>query len=193
MIEGIEEAVRARQPDYPPDMSMAGTNSYSHACRVVGYSPGYCVCLHKIAAYERDGTVRGSPDCEKAISMKTCPASSLRQQEREAGKALFYVDRQLLREEMDKRFAAANASFAPTKTTPAPKVTTVTKPQKPAPSVIKDTTDGIHPETNGYAAAINAAIKEAQQQSAPKESVPSPSRPSSLLDVARKHMGNKEA
>lgn len=197
MIEGIEEAVRARQPDYPPNMSMAGKNSYSHSCKVVGYTPGYCVCLHKIAAYERDGTVRGSPDCEKAISLKTCPATNLRQLEREAGKALFFIDRDILREEMDKHFNSIHPSFA--RTTPAKSAfnQSSSKPESkpapaPKPTVKSDDRLMDMPESEGFAAAINIAIKEAQTAvPALKEEVPPPSnKPKSLLDVARKQMGN---
>jgi len=46
--------------------------------------------------------------------------------------------------------------------------------------------------TDGYAAAINAAIKEASDQPnpEPKVSAPQPStKPVSLLDIARMHAG----
>ena len=198
MFDSINEAVRSAQPDYPPEQSMAGINSFNFGCKPVGYSPGYCVCLHKLAAYERDQGLKSYPECEKAIRNKECPALAMRKEEREAGKALYFIDRNLLREEMNRRFADANAAFRPTKTpVPAPKTTTAAPATKPAPKVKSDHRLMAMPE-DGYAAAINAAIAETNTAPAPitpeepKAAAPSPSeqpkRPS-LVEMARMQMG----
>jgi hypothetical protein len=173
MFDAIETAVRARQPIYPPEQSAGGINTFTvKGCKVVGHTPGYCVCLNKIKAYERDKALTSYPECERAISGKVCPALDMRREEQVAGQALYFIDRALLREEMDKAFASSSARFAPTKTV------VTTKPTRAAPTTLKDTTEGIHPTAsvfepeNGYAAAINAAIKEAATQ--PAEPIPEP-------------------
>ena len=191
MNDSVIEAVKARQPDYPPEQSMGGVNTFSHGCLVVGYSPGYCVCLHKIAAFERDGDLKQYPECGKAISFSTCPALKMRAEEREAGKALYFIDRTLLREEMDKHFAATTPSFRPTKTE-VPK----TAPVKvsAAKKVADHLTTMPTPEIDGYAAAINAAITALpadEPKEEPKVVVPSPSvaKAPSLVDMVRMQMG----
>lgn len=191
MMDAVNAAVLARQPDYPPEQSMGGINAYNFSCKPVGYSPGYCVCLHKIAAFERDSKLAAYPECEKNIRNKDCPALRMRAEERAAGKALYFIDRQLLREEMDKHFKEITPSYRA-----APKPLTTSRPAAkkaeptPAPSsnVIADMPD------EGYAAAINAAIAQTsveQPKEEPKVTAPSPSdskRPS-LIELARMQMG----
>jgi len=200
MFDAIETIIRDRQPIYPPEQSAGGTNTFTvKGCKAVGHTPGYCVCLNKIKAFERDKALTSYAECERAISSRACPAIAMREEERTAGKALYYIDRALLREEMDKAFAEANASFRPTKTTPAPK-------PEPTRTTAKKVSDHLTtmptPEIDGYAAAINAAIKEAAQQPAsaptpePKVASPSPSPVTSglsMIERTRLQMGlNKE-
>lgn len=200
MNDAIHEAVKARQPVYPPEQSMGGVNSYNFSCRTIGYSPGYCVCLNKIAAYERDGDLASYPDCGKAIRNKDCPALKMRTEERTAGHAIYFIDRALLREEMEKQFAATTPSFRPTKTE-APK----TAPVKA--SVAKKVADHLTtmptPEIDGYAAAINAAIAATPAVEAPTPApaetaqTPDPvavttKRPS-LMEMAQMTMGNNRS
>lgn len=190
MNDDIHSAVRARQPDYPPEQSMGGINAFNFGCRPLGFSPGYCVCLNKIMAYERDGKLSAYPDCEKAIRNKDCPALGMRQEERVAGKALYFLDRNLLREEMDKHFKETMPALRPAK---APALTKSAPKPAPAPATPVTPLAGAE---DGYAAAINAAIAEAAteppKQEAPKEAAPSPSaeikRPS-LMEMARAKMG----
>lgn len=204
MFDSIESAVRDRQPEYPAEQSAAGMNTFTvKGCKVVGHTPGYCVCLNKIKAFERDKALTSYPECERAISSRVCPAITMRQDEQTAGKALYYIDRALLREEMDKAFAGVSARFAPTKTV------TTTKPTRAEPTTAKKVVDHLTttptPEMDGYAAAINAAIKEAAQpapapastpKSEPKVASPSPSPVTpglSMIERTRLQMGmNKE-
>ena len=204
MNDQITRAVLARQPEYPPEQSMGGINTYTVSCRVVGYTPGYCVCLHKIAAFERDGELKSYAECDKGIRSGDCPALGLRAEERKAGKALYFVDRNLLREEMDKYFADQNASFRPARATPVKPsipldsgiVKKNTQPAKPAPSATVKSSI----EDDGYAAAINAAIRETQAAQKPEESMPQapvqsvePStKGMSLLELARLHLNKTQ-
>jgi hypothetical protein len=200
MFDTIEAAVRDRQPTYPPEHSAGGVNSYTvKGCKVVGHTPGYCVCLNKIKAFERDRALTSYPECERAISGKVCPALTMRAEEQAAGKALYFIDRALLREEMDKAFAGVSARFAPTKTvSPASKPNPASKPTVTPPAK-SDHRLMVPAETDGYAAAINAAIKEAAQPTPtpePKVASPSPSPVNSglsMIEKARLQMGlNKE-
>lgn len=191
MIDAIQEAVKARQPVYPPEQSMGGINSYNFSCKPIGYSPGYCVCLHKIAAYERDGDLPSYPECGKAIRNADCPALKLRAEEREAGHAIYFIDRNLLREEMEKQFAQSNAAFRATRAAAVKSTkTTAAKPETLAPS----TPVSFSGEGDGYAAAINAAISALpaeEEKEEPKVIVPSPSvaKAPSLVDMVRMQMG----
>jgi len=202
MNDEITRAVLARQPEYPPEQSMGGINTHTVACRVAGYSPGYCVCLHKIAAYERDSEIKSAPQCEQAIRNKECPALVMRAEERAAGKALYFVDRALLREEMDKFFATQNTQFRVTRPTPAKPATVSTgeikknnQPVKPAiTSTVKSNT-----EEDGYAAAINAAIREANvappeqpKPEAPAKSAPPSNQGMTLLEKALLHLNKTQ-
>jgi hypothetical protein len=212
LFDEIEAAVRARQSEYPPQQSGAGTNTYTIMCSVVGWRPGYCVCLAKIGAYERDHHLKSYPDCERGIRNKDCPALELRREEVTAGKALYYVDRQLLREEMDRRFDAMQNSYAPARArskpvspaiSAAPVSTSPAKPKdKPVPTPVRQP---VVPQFDdgGYAAAINAAIRQSAAPAVPiapvtkpepKVADPSPSpvkKGPSLLELARMQMGKQ--
>lgn len=193
-MDAINQAVMARQPEYPPQQSMGGINAYNFACKPIGYSPGYCVCLHKIAAYERDdGKLASYPECEKAIRNNDCPALKMRAEEQAAGKALYFLDRNLLREEMDKHFSASIPKF---RSDPKPFAGGRPAPKKAqTPQVAPQVTPQAALPEDGYAAAINAAIAESATES-PKEE-PTPTAPSgteepkrmSMIDKARAQMG----
>lgn len=196
MNDDIHAACRARQGDLPPEYSMGGINAFSHGCKTVGFTPGYAVCLHKLAAFERDDGKLGSyPECEKAIRNRDCPAIAMRKEEQVAGKALYFIDRAILREEMDKHFKSQIPERTPAKT--ASKFVAA-KTTAPAPAPKSDERLMTPIEGDGYAAAINAAIAEANVaqpvKEEPKVAAPSPSdqpkRPS-LLEMARMKMGNQ--
>lgn len=188
-----EEVARSQQPDYPPEKSMGGTNAYSVHCEIVGWRPGYCICLHKIAAVERDGSVPGFESCEKAILNKTCPSLAMREEERKAGKALHYVDRDLLQAEMQRRYKVQLSALQPARPAPKPRFNqaplTSTKPAPaPAPATAKISSVA-KPEidlmsgTGDYADAINAAIKE---------STPVEKKAPSLMDLARQQFNKTQ-
>ena len=191
MNDDIHAAVRARQPDYPPAQSMGGINAYNFGCKPLGFSPGYCVCLNKIMAYERDGDLKTYPDCEKAIRNNDCPALAMRKEEQVAGKALYFLDRNILREEMDKHFKNTMPELRHAKATPAPKSV-----PKAAPAPKSDERLMAMPEGDGYAAAINAAIAQAATEQ-PKQEEPQALAPSaseqpkrlSMVEMARLQMG----
>lgn len=182
---------------YPPSKSMAGTNAYyMDYCTTGEQRPGYAVCLHKIKAFE-EGRMRDQLGaCAGAIQWKTCPAMGLRDKEALEGRALFYLDREKLREwhtaqmkmpvtsgfldelkaagkpARDAREAARVTAREAAGKNPPWSTTPLTKPApKPAPII---------GSTDGYAAAINAALKETAALApapAPKAVAPQPAAP----------------
>ena len=77
---------------YPPEASRSGKNSYYHHCGIYNGRPNYGVCLFIIEASE-EKRLHSHEDCAKAIRNTDCPALKMRQEERDAGKALYYVPR----------------------------------------------------------------------------------------------------
>lgn len=75
----------------PPEASRAGINRYYHDCEPVGSSRHYGICLFTIEAFERGQQLMETP-CVEAMRDGTCPALAMRQQERDAGEALYFVE-----------------------------------------------------------------------------------------------------
>jgi len=198
MSDAINEAVLARQPIYPAAQSMSGTNTYTVGCKEAGFRAGYAVCLNKIAAFERDRSLSAYTVCETAIKGKSCPAMPMREQEQLAGKAMYYVDRRLMLEELDKQAQAQREAYAaqrPPVKKPAHGTTSPTAASTPQPKIAAKSIQSTSNEEDGYAAAINAAIKETQAQAATPEPVETPEpvvqKPGmSLLEIAKLHMKN---
>lgn len=80
---------------YPPEKSMSGINTYYHPCEVRGGRPHYGVCLFTIQAYEQNRLNGSMEECAHAIKHKQCAAIDKRQEERNAGRALYYFERQI--------------------------------------------------------------------------------------------------
>ena len=201
----VEKEVMRRQPDYPPEQSMSGNNSYAMMCEHIGYRTGYCVCLHKINAFSIDKTrLNPYPACEKAIRSTACPAISMKKEEAEAGKTLFYVDRLLLREAMDKHFEEASAArksdffsaqMPDKRKKPTPPAATTAGTSRVQEKVSNDLVQS-NSEENGYAAAINAAIREIPKEEPVKVAAPvaapvTEKKGLSLLEMARLQMAAK--
>lgn len=75
----------------PPEASRAGKNRYYHECEPVSSSRHYGVCLFTIEAFERGQQLNETP-CVEAMKAGTCPAMAMRQEERDAGEALYFVE-----------------------------------------------------------------------------------------------------
>ena len=198
MLDQVEQRVRSAQPEYPPAKSAMGTNAHTVQCQCVGRQQSYAVCLNKIMAYERDKGLKSYVDCERAICDGECPALEMRQEEKDAGKALYYLDREMLRAAMDEHFA--QSSYMPSARARQPRpvsafaAATVNAPSSPASKPKPASKSVAVPDLaqDGYAAAINAAIKEesASKESAKteSESIATPTAQKkglSLLEMAR--------
>jgi hypothetical protein len=135
---------------YPPKMSEGGINAYYlDDCAVVGHRPNYAVCLNKVNALKRDGTLRGS-ECETAIRHKTCKALALRKEELKAGRAIYFVHRDKLRAFNEERDAKARPVVSERSKQHAPDIA------KPAP---KKEEHFLDVKTGDYADALNASLQ----------------------------------
>ena len=165
---------------YPVTASAGGSNAYCMGgCDIVGYQPGYCICVNKIQAYERDGTLRGLDDCENAIKSRTCPAVPMREKELAAGHALYYVNRKKL-QAFNEEVAAEEARLLREMLATSDKGASKHRVNKqatahlgarseiptiPRPSVPKTVVENKRAltetvDTTSYADAINSALKE---------------------------------
>lgn len=77
---------------YPLESSLLGNNTIYRHCEHIDGMKNYAICLNTIKAFNEG---RRKPDdlCSKEIKNKTCPALKMRQEEIEAGHALYYVPR----------------------------------------------------------------------------------------------------
>lgn len=79
----------------PPEASMAGKNTCYCYCPQLNRRSNYGVCLFTLKAFEEERLPADS-ECHAAISCGGCEAKKYRQQERDAGRALFYKERQIV-------------------------------------------------------------------------------------------------
>lgn len=135
--------------EYPLKSSAGGRNAfYMGSCETIGYSPAYAICLNKINALARDGSLKDSP-CEGAIRNRSCGALVLQAEEAKAGKAIYFINREKL-----MAFNAERDNRAKLDAKPAKKV--VAAPVKPLPvAVAKHFLDV---DTGSYADALNATL-----------------------------------
>ena len=78
----------------PVDASRSGRNTVYHHCDQIERRTSYAVCLFTLAAHEK-GKLRPDSECYQHIQRGECKAVGYRQQEIEAGRALFYQERQI--------------------------------------------------------------------------------------------------
>lgn len=80
--------------DFPPEKSAEGSNAFYHRCAVVGYAAPYCGCLLSIKRVESGERKKiAFQSCADAIERGVCPSLALKQEEADAGKAIYYVAR----------------------------------------------------------------------------------------------------
>lgn len=81
---------------YPVDASVGGKNAFYHWCNEMEQSRNYGVCAHLLNAFKEGrlkAEVEERGDCAYAMARGRCPAIAMREQELEAGKALYYKPR----------------------------------------------------------------------------------------------------
>lgn len=182
---------------YAPAESASKHNGmYLDYCEVTWHRPAYAACLNKITERKEGRLDVRFAGCSAAIGKKMCPALKLQTEEAAAGKAIYFINRAKLsafnqyKQEMDgQAFASSVDSDNVRKTRRAAK-----RPELEPVSAPRIESD----QEDGYAAAINAAMKNAITPTAPaikQEVVPNVPRPQgsgmSMLEMARLKLSNK--
>lgn len=90
-----------------PSESKSGYNRYYFYCESCGKQVTYASTLFLIDAVKESHAPNYNPKCCRAIKKGICPALAMQEREREAGKALFFVDH---RERMKQLEADKNQS-----------------------------------------------------------------------------------
>lgn len=87
------------QPPYPLEASGWGKNTYYHHCPVHNWQTNYAVCVTLIEKAENGlrKNLGSYAKCVDCIKSGECPAVAMRQQEKEAGHALYYQPRRELK------------------------------------------------------------------------------------------------
>lgn len=188
----IPELEVARRQEHPLSASEGGDNVYylDH-CAVVSHRPAYCVCLKRIKE-RKDGRLESSAsECSAAIGKKTCPAMGLLEEEVAAGKALYFIPRELMRSTNDERIEDTNERFS--KMRPSKESAAGVKKPKPTPEKVTKP-DDLFAQSGGYAEVITlVAAKEAEKPVEPKTPFVAPAvrKPSGGLMAVAKQMSTQ--
>lgn len=84
---------------YPISKSAEGTNAYyCEFCQYAGYRPSYASCLRRMADRKEGRLISNEASCSAAIGNKVCPALAMKAEEKQAGHAIYYVNRIKLRQ-----------------------------------------------------------------------------------------------
>lgn len=154
---------------FPPSASAGGENAYYlKGCDTVQRSPAYASCLFKIAEYFAGRHHEIYRDCNGAIEQKRCKAMEMKQEEELKGQALYFFPRKppqalTLSVEAAGEFGTRISNLTPSHLIPKePKTKGRFRDTVPksAPKPAQTALDRELAQTDGYAAAINAAIAE---------------------------------
>lgn len=179
----------------PPEASMAGTNTCYCRCQALNKRSNYGVCLFTLKAFE-ESRLREDSDCHAVISSGNCEARRYRQQERDAGRALFFKQRSIAiknveetaRPSFDRDSDSFKRGWARAGSSPRA-VVTPTKPSSATRPVERKR--GPLEISGSLADAITAAMQQELNKSADSsaaKTVTSPvksTKPMSLLERAR--------
>lgn len=156
------------QPIRPFTQSADGrANAYFHRCVRVGHCRPYAACLSLVSAAESGPLSSNYSDCSTAIRGRECPALAMREEERLAGRAIYFAER-LSFGDIPQSAVSVNAT---------PRRDLSRQRKQSVLSVIN---------IGGYADAINRA----QPQAAPVTTI-QPVEGESPLDFARRVMATQ--
>lgn len=177
----------------PPESSMAGTNTCYCHCQALNKRSNYGVCLFTLKAYE-EGKLREDSDCYSVINCGNCEARRYRQQERDAGRALFFKKREIpvavVSDKKETQFDRNSDSYKrgwarAGSTSVSTPVRSAANPTVTAPKPIKKSDEGFSIK-GSLADAVNAAMKqESAMHVTPSAKPVSTNKPMSLLERAR--------
>lgn len=80
--------------NYPVEASATGKNAYMHACDIVQQRVPFAACCIRIQDRKAGRLSKELATCSAAIGKRECPAMAMRQRELDAGKAIYFIDRQ---------------------------------------------------------------------------------------------------
>jgi hypothetical protein len=81
----------------PIEASTSGKNAFTLACPAIEQRMSYAACLNRLHAIESDAKVpKDWESCRSACSARQCPAQHMREDEKTAGKSLFFVAREAI-------------------------------------------------------------------------------------------------
>ncbi|MEO9497662.1 MAG: hypothetical protein ABJG42_24525 [Vibrio splendidus] len=117
------------ESQYPPEKSEGVNNTHIIYCDSLNRRSHYCICLNFLRAVD-EKRITGFEDCQTALRNGTCNAVKPRNEEREAGKALYYTPRKApIKAPVERPMAKGKRrpAFAPSK----PVIKPVVKPKPP--------------------------------------------------------------
>ena len=88
---------------YPISQSADGSNAYyCDFCNHAGYRPNYASCLRRIADRKEGRLISNEAQCSAAIGNRVCPALAMKKEEKQAGHAIYYVNRVKMRQNQEE-------------------------------------------------------------------------------------------
>lgn len=98
---------------YPIHSSTLGTNAYYlDFCNFGGHRPSYAACLSRIGLFHANEEIGvNCAECSVAISRRSCPALAMREEELEAGRALYYINRAKLQKTNDENLVISGGKM----------------------------------------------------------------------------------
>lgn len=167
----------------PPEASMAGTNTCYCHCQALNKRSNYGVCLFTLKAFE-ESKLREDSDCHAVINSGNCEARRYRQQERDAGRALFFKQRSIAvkvvesteRPSFDRDSDSFKRGWARAGSSPKP--VTATRPSVAAQPKPVERKKGPLEFSGTLADAVTAAMQQETPKPAP-ESKPDNKQPES--------------
>jgi hypothetical protein len=118
--------------DLPPSASFSGKNTTTLHCKGLGQRMSYAACLGRLAALEADTAPSDWRECGRAKTHGECYASVMREEESDAGKAIFFVPRTAVAE----TFTPSREWMTPPTKGERKAIKTTVKVARPAPSVL---------------------------------------------------------
>lgn len=167
------------KPVFDPSASADGKrNAFHLRCNVVGHCRPYAACLN-LCSERKSGRLESVyAECSAAIGKKICPALAMRREEKDANRAIYFIER--IRSMGESFFEKARDLLGASAATPAP--------VKSKPSRKSSVIDKI--DTTGFSEVIRTdtvATKEVAAPAVKPGITPMPGE--SLIEMARRMMG----
>lgn len=153
--------------DLPPEASRSGKNSIYIGCSVRQARQNYGVCLFIVQAYDEDRLNQSMKDCARAMTGNYCEARQMQQEEKAAGKSLYFKERQIKVtviddnakpvKSIDKNSTSYKRGF--NANTSKSKSVSASKAKVTVSKSVSDFEKGLNSERQGALAAINDSVQ----------------------------------